>query len=180
VSVSLAQGRNRNREDGGMSTGITEDRPILFPKEPRERRSVRAQKVATFLSGLDPNRAWELIVRPFKRTRSTQQNRYERGVCCVLLSKAVGYEPDEIHEWLLGAYFGWKQKAVPKTPNNPRGIEDVPVRTTTRNELGKRDVLNREQYSDFIAFVQRFGAKHGVFIPDPDPEWYLHEDHKAA
>ena len=149
---------------------------ILLPKEPLERRAIRAQKLVTFLSGLDPKRPWEIIVRPFKRTRSNQQNRYERGVACVLLSQAVGYEPDEIHEYLCGTYWGWKQVACPKTPNNPRGIKDVPVRTTTTNENGERDILNKQDYWDFVEFIQRFGAKHGVHIPDPDPDWWARED----
>lgn len=155
---------------------------ILLPKEDTERRKVRAQRVATFLSGLDAGKAWEVLVRPFKRSRSNQQNRYERGVACLLLSKAVGYEPDEIHDYLCGTYFGWRQVACPKTPNNPRGIRDVPIRTTTTNSLGERDVLSRTEFSDFVDFIQRFGAKHGCYIPDPDPDFALRaaREEKAA
>lgn len=146
------------------------DQRITLPAEDEVRRRVRAQKVATYLSGLDAKKTWEVLVRPFKRSRSNQQNRYERGVVCVLLSKAVGYEPDEIHEYLCGTYFGWRQVACPKTPNNPRGIRDVPIRTTTTNAVGERDVLSKSDFADFVDFIQRFGAKHGVYIPDPDPE----------
>jgi hypothetical protein len=155
---------------------MTAPRTIFWPKEPTERRSVRAQKLATFLSGLDPSRAWELIVRPFKSARSNKQNRYERGVACVLLSKAVGYEPDEIHDYLCGTYWGWKQEACPKTPTNPRGIKDVPIRTTTVNANGEREVLNKQDFADFVAFIQRFGAQHGVYIPDPDPDYAMKRD----
>lgn len=158
---------------------MTEPRPILLPKEPKECRTVRAQKIATFLGNLDPDRAWEILVRPFKRTRTNQQNRYERGVCCVLLAKAIGYEPDEIHEYLCGEFWGWKTVACPKTPNNPDGVKDIPVRTTTRNAGGERDVLSKQDYWDFVAFMQRFGAEHGVFIPDPDPEYWMHEERAA-
>lgn len=155
---------------------------ILLPKEDAERRRVRAQKIATFLSGLDPKKPWQVVVRVFKRERSNPQNAYERGVCCVMLSKAVGYEPDEIHEYLCGTYWGWKQKACPKTPSNPRGIKDVPIRTTTTNEHGDRDVLEKRDYWDFVEFIQRFGAKHGVLIPDPDPDYWMRDERqeKAA
>jgi len=149
-------------------------RSIILPREDVVRRSVRAQRIATFLAGLDPRRPWEVIVRPFKRSRSNQQNRYERGVACLLLSQAVGYEPEEVHEYLCGTYFGWKQVACPKTPNNPKGIRDVPIRTTTTNDRGERDVLSKQ-----VAFTQRFGAKHGVMIPDPDPELAFREDRAA-
>lgn len=155
-------------------------RAILLPKEDRERRKVRAQRVATFLSGLDTGKAWEVLVRPFKRSRSNQQNRYERGVACFLLSQAVGYEPEEIHDYLCGTYWGWKQVACPKTPNNPKGIRDVPIRTTTTNDRGERDVLSKTEFADFVAFIQRFGAKHGVMIPDPDPELAYRPQERAA
>ena len=158
---------------------MNEARTIYFPKEDAIKRSVRAQRVSTFLSGLDPKRTWEVIVRPFKRTRTSQQNRYERGVACVLLSKKIGYEPDDIHEYLCGTYWGWKQEECPKTPNNPRGIRDVPVRTTTKNENGESDVLNKQDYWDFVAFIQRFGAEHGVHIPDPDPEYWMRDSRQA-
>lgn len=153
--------------------------PIHLPKEARELRSIRAQKIATFIGGLDPERAWEVLVRPFKRTRTNQQSRYERGVACVLLAQAIGYEPEEMHEYLCGTYWGWKPQACPKTPHNPAGIKDVPVRTTTTNEAGERDVLSKQDYWDFVAFMQRFGAEHGCFIPDPDPDWFLHEERAA-
>lgn len=151
---------------------------VLLPVEDKERRRARAQRIATFISGLDPKKPWEVLIRPFKRSRSNQQSRYERGVACVLLSKATGYEPEEVHEYLLGTYFGWRQVTCPKTPNNPRGIRDVPIRTTTTNDMGERDVLNKSDFADFVDFIQRFGAKHGVLIPDPEPDFALRREER--
>lgn len=159
---------------------VTDPHKILFPKETAEQRHARAARVTAFLAGLSTQKAWEVIVKPFRRTRSNPQNAYERGVCCVLLAKAVGYEPDDIHDYLLGRYFGWKQQKCPKTPSNPRGVRDVPVRTTTTNEYGERDVLDKQRYWDFVEFIQRFGAEHGVYIPDPDPEYATRHQRKAA
>lgn len=153
---------------------------ILFPKEDGERRRARALRAATFLQGLDIERSWELIVRPFKYTRSNKQSRYERGVACVLLAQAMGYEPEEVHEYLCGRYWGWKEVACPKTPNNRSGIKDSPIRTTTTNEHGDRDVLSKHDFWDFVEFIQRLGAEHGVFIPDPDPEYATRHEARAA
>lgn len=155
---------------------MADPRSILFPKEDAERRRTRATRVATFLAGLSTDRTWEVVVRPFKRKRSNPQNAYERGVCCVMLSKAVGYDPDDIHEYLCGRYFGWKTLKCPRTPSNPAGIKDVPIRTTTRSSDGERDVMNKQDYWDFVEFIQRFGAEHGVLIPDPDPEYTAHQE----
>jgi hypothetical protein len=159
---------------------VVNPRSIMFPVEDAVKRGVRAQRVATFLSGLDVKKSWELIVRPFRRTRSNQQSRYERGVACVLIANTIGYEPEEVHEYLLGTYFGWKQCACPKTPSNPKGIKDVPIRTTTTNAEGNREVLEKRDFWDFVEFIQRFGSKHGVYIPDPDPEYASRKERKVA
>jgi len=155
-------------------------RSIMLPKEDGEGRRARAQRIATFLAALEPAKQWELIVRPFKRSRSNPQNAYERGGGCVMLAKAIGYDPDDVHDYLCGAYWGWKQVPCPKTPSNPRGIKDEPVRTTTTDERGERDVLNKQDYWDFVEFIQRFGARHGVMIPDPDPEYATRRESRAA
>jgi hypothetical protein len=141
---------------------------VTLPAEAPELRAARAQRIAVLLAGLPAGKAWEVIVRPFKRSRTNQQCRYERGVACVLLAQATGYEPEEVHEYLCGSYWGWKQVKCPKTPHNPNGVRDVPLRTTTTNFRGERDVLSKQDFSDFVAYIQRFGAEHGVIIPDPD------------
>jgi hypothetical protein len=38
--------------------------------------------------------------------------------------------------------------------------------TSTRDENGKRDVLKKMQFSEFVDTVQRIAAMAGVFIPD--------------
>ena len=30
------------------------------------------------------------------------------------------------------------------------------------------DLLREHEFAEYVDFVQRFGAKHGVFIPDPE------------
>ena len=80
-----------------------------------------------------------------------------------LLGDATGYERDDISEYLCGSYFGWKDKRMPG-----QRIAQVPIRTTTTDADGKRAVLSKQEFAEYVDFVQRFGAKHGVFIPDPE------------
>jgi hypothetical protein len=155
------------------------ERAIRLPKEPAEKRKARVVRISTFLCGLD-DIDWELIVRPFKRERTNQQNKYLRGVAAQLIAESSGFENEEVHEYLCGTYWGWRQERCPKTPSNPKGIKDVPIRTTTTNEQGERDVLGKRDFWDFVEFVQRFGAKHGIFIPDPDPDYAMRDKKKAA
>lgn len=152
---------------------------VILPKEDSAHRESRVRKLTAFLEQLDLKRVWEVSVQPYRRERTNQQNRYLRGVCATLLSEHTGYEVDEVYEYLLGSYFGWKQVKCPKTPSNPKGIEDRPVRTTTTDENGERDVLKDQDFWAFVEWIQRFGAKVGVLIPDPDP-LYWQRDHRQA
>lgn len=140
-------------------------------------------RITTFLSALSSSKAWRITVCEERNARSIQQCRYLNGVAYKLLSDKTGYERDDISEFCCGTYFGWKTVKVPKTPNNPQGIEDRPIRTTTTNDMGRRDVLSTKDFMDYVAFVQRFAASKGVFIPDPDPDYWMHqldEEAKAA
>lgn len=103
--------------------------------------------------------------QPWKPTRSNEQNSLLFGVVYPPIADAMGYDVADIHEYMLGVHFGWVDKKVPKTPRNPEGIESRPFRTTTTNEHGKRNVLKKDEFSKFLATVERIAAKAGVFVP---------------
>ena len=119
----------------------------------------------------------EVSCGPYKATRSNEQNALLFGVVYPPIAEAMGYEVEAIHEYMLGRHFGWVDVKVPKTPRNPEGIESRPFRTTTRDEHGKRSVLDTREFTEFYEFVQRIGSECGVFVPDPDP---LHDDARFA
>lgn len=150
---------------------------FILPKHRSERVLEHAQIA---LARLDPEQAWKITAEPVRNMRSHSQNAYLWAVPYKLISEFTGYEVEEVHEYFLGRFFGWKDKKVPKTPRNPSGVESVPVRTTTTDEHGKRSVLSVDMFSEYVAFIQRFGAmKLGLVIPDPDPMFREHEE-KAA
>lgn len=99
-----------------------------------------------------------------RATRSTEQNAYLWSVPYRLLSEATGYEPEDMHEYLLGSFFGWKEKRLPG-----QRTAQVPIRTTTTDEHGNPDTLDGDEFWRFVEFIQRVGARQGVVIPDPDP-----------
>lgn len=126
----------------------------------------------TVLESLDEQTAWKVTVEPVKRQRSHNQNAYLWAVPYKIISEHTGYEIEELHEYLLGCFFGWREKKVPKKPSNIKGVESVPLRTTTTNENGKRSVLTTTQFAEYVDFIQRFAAKKlGLVLPDPDPQW---------
>lgn len=104
-------------------------------------------------------------VSPWKEGRSSAQNRYLFGVAYVPIAEAMGYTVDDVHEYCLGTHFGWVDKRVPKTPRNPEGLESKPFRTTTTDDQGKRKLLTKKEFSDFVDHVERVAAKAGAFIP---------------
>lgn len=147
---------------------MSEERFIL-PKHNREFALARLMRFAELAW---PGKAVEILVRLKKTARSSQQNRYLHGVAYKRIADATGYEIEDVAEFLCGTYFGWVTVKAPITPSNPRGVKDVPRRTTTKDEDGKRDVLKWDAFGDYTGWIQRFGARKGIDIPDPDPEWF--------
>ena len=106
----------------------------------------------------------EVECRPWKRTRTNEQNALLWAMYAPL-AEHMGYDAEDVHEWMCGRMWGWKDVKVPKTPRNPEGLASVPVRSTTRDESGKRKVLTTAEFSKFVDMVDRIAAQAGVFIP---------------
>lgn len=106
--------------------------------------------------------------KKWKPTRTSEQNAYLWGVCYATLGPAMGYDPEDLHEYFCGRMYGWKDVKVPKTPRNPEGLASTPIRTTTRDADGKRSTLSKKEFSEFVEMVHRVAAGAGVFIPDAE------------
>jgi hypothetical protein len=144
-------------------------------------RSHDIGRVVHALEELSDDKPWRVTIEQAKSKRSNDANAYYWGVVVEMMSEATGYESEEIHEYLCGARWGWKDKRVPKTPRNPAGLESVPVRTTTTDQDGKRSVLAVMQFQEFVEFARRFAAvKLNLMIPDPDKGWKLHEEREEV
>lgn len=146
---------------------------------PKERRELVAERVKRFILDALPGKRLRILIEEDKSTRTSQQNRYLNGVAYPLISDATGFERDDVSEFCCGSYFGWVTVKCPKTPSNPEGVKDVPLRTTTRNADGQRDVLKWDAFGDYVAWIQRFAAKKGILIPDPDVNWQDNEREAA-
>lgn len=134
---------------------------IKLPKESRERRQFRAQRVATYLASLDPDKDWELIVRPRKSTRSRSQNDYLWAIYDYILKHGGeamgGWTKDDLHEFFLITHFGSETKEL-------FGRKRLkPLRRSSK--------LNKQEFSDFLETIFRFMAERGVYIPSPEDDW---------
>jgi hypothetical protein len=130
---------------------------------PATDRGDAVNRLAAVLLAALPGKAVKVEVKEYRKDRSSPQCRFLNGVAYKLLSDATGYERDDISEYLCIQFFGGKEKRVPG-----KRTVTVPLRTTTTDADGKRSVLTTQEFSEYVAFVQRFGAQHGVFIPDPE------------
>ncbi len=105
------------------------------------------------------------IARP---ERTIPQLKYLWSVPYEMLAEAMGFDKDEISEYLCGVYWGWTIKKL------PGGREtQVPIRTTTVDADGNRDVIEGDVFWKYVEWIQRVGARHGLVIPDPDPNYKI-------
>jgi hypothetical protein len=102
--------------------------------------------------------------KKWRKSRSNEQNALLWAMYAPI-AEHMGYDAEAIHEWMCGRMWGWKDIKVPKTPRNPEGLASVPVRSTTRDENGKRNVIDKATFSKFVDMVDRIAAQAGVFIP---------------
>lgn len=130
----------------------------------RERPQVLANLLA-FLQRLPETKSWRIEIKEARRERSLDQNNALWGVAYPPLCEATGYEPDELHTALCCKFFGTVEVFV----LGERLLR--PRRTTTTNEHGERDVMDRAEFARFYDMVQRLGAEIGVDVPSPDPFW---------
>lgn len=112
----------------------------------------------------------DVTCEPWKATRSNEQNALLFGVIYPPIAEAMGYPVDGdngIHAFMCGTFFGWEDRAVPKTPRNPEGVASFPIRSTTRTGwgCGKRNVIDKATFGKFLETVERIAAQAGVFIP---------------
>jgi hypothetical protein len=123
---------------------------------PKNRENTR--RAALFLESLPRNKAWSVEVREHKPRRTDQQNRYLRACYRIVLEKGGedfgGWTADDLHDFLLGEHFG---------------LEHLKVAGRTHTRPARRSSrLNKQDMSDYIAFVQQWAAELGIYIPDPE------------
>lgn len=148
---------------------------ILQKAEPGSvERSRDIGRVVEELEALPFDQSWRIEIEECKSERSLKQNKYLFGLAYKILSEATGCEKTEMHEDFLKLHFGTRLKRVLRTKYHPDGWKEIPIRTTTTNEHGRRSVLGKIAFSEFVDFVKRWAAEGGIVIPDPDPSYGLY------
>jgi hypothetical protein len=110
------------------------------------------------VQGLSPDRAWCIEVLEWKRPRTDQQNRFLWGVCYPAILEGggetlSGWTRDDIHEYFLGECFGWETL---------EGFGRKRMRPIKRSSK-----LNKQEFSDYLLFLETRCADMGIVIPEP-------------
>jgi hypothetical protein len=130
---------------------------FILPRLLSRERAI--ERIAKVLASLSPEKAWRIEIGLHKERRTQQQNRYLFGVVyrTILDAGALqGWETEDLHEYMLGKWGGWERV---------EGFGKVRLRPVRRSST-----LNKAEFADYIDFIQRRMAEHGVFIPDADKE----------
>lgn len=101
----------------------------------------------------------DVSCEPWKAPRTNPQNAYLWAAVYAPLVERCGFSAEDWHEYFCTAHFGAVHSVKPSGES-----VTVPLRTTTRNEHGKRDVLKGKPFADFVTFVESECAKRGVFV----------------
>lgn len=137
--------------------------PYVLNAGDANRPRVLANCIA-FLQRLPAEKSWLVEVSPHKKERTGKQNKTLYGLAEKMLAEFCGYrsadEKKALHLHLCGTYFGWRNHSV--------GLR-LPIRTTTKNERGERDVIDTATAADFFEHIRQLAAEIGCDVPDPDP-----------
>lgn len=132
----------------------------LFHLPATEKRVEVIDRLQRLLTRLDAGKAWTVEVKEHKPTRSDSQNRYLWGVVYATILREGGeslggWAAADLHEYFLGEHFGWEvMEGFGKKRMRP-------IRHSSR--------LNKQEFSDYLAFIQEKAANMGIVIPDAEP-----------
>jgi len=108
----------------------------------------RAKFVAERIRGLDTKRPWELILRPYRRLRSLNQNR-RYWKLLQLASEQTGNDAEDLHEFFKGKYL------EPVTVSIGGQARIVPMSTTR---------LKTDEFGEYVNRVESFLVGEGIWL----------------
>ena len=119
-------------------------------------REGMVNRLSAFLLAALPGKALRVEACEYRRRRSDDQNRALWGVAYKTLADATGNDPDDLHEFFLGEFFGWDVIEVMGQKRR------VPKRRSSK--------LTTTEFAEFYDFIQRRAAENGYYVPDPGEE----------
>jgi hypothetical protein len=124
---------------------------------------------ATFLAALMdrlkhyPQEKFDITIERHIERRTLSQNAMLWGVIYPQILERAGeqlggWNAEELHEFMLGMHFGWRRLTVRDEDGTVHALQ-VPHRRSSR--------LSTKEFSDYVEFIVRFWAEHGVVLDLP-------------
>lgn len=138
-------------------------RTFILPRLlPRDRAICN---IVDAIEDLPADQGFRVEIHEHKSRRTDQQNRYLWGVVYPAITQHLqGWDSDDVHEYCLGEHFGWEIVM---------GLGKKRLRPIRRSSK-----LSKLEFMQYIEFIQRRMAEHGIVIPDPDHA--IHQEEAAA
>lgn len=100
----------------------------------------------------------EVIVRPYRKHRSDNQNRYYHGVVLAIISDHTGMMPDELHEYLKAKFLA--EKHIMKTKGDIVVEVEIPGSTAS---------LKTDTMEEYLSKVRMWAsAELACYVPEPN------------
>ena len=97
-----------------------------------------------------------IIIKPFRKNRSDNQNRYYWGVVIKILSDEIGFEPEEMHEVLKQKFLTQETLRI--------GKEDFIVVKPTHN-------MNTTEFEEYLSKIRQLASiEWGYYVKLPNEE----------
>lgn len=97
-----------------------------------------------FLSAKD----WQYEIKPYKKDRSNEQNRYLRWVVYKIIADTIWEDVDYVH-WVMGMKF-----LIDNTKKSPY------IKSTAK--------LNTSEFVKYVEDIKDFVSSFNIIIPEPD------------
>jgi len=114
-------------------------------------KKVKAELIQLF-NNRQTDELHTLEIKPYKKDRTNQQSRYYRGFVVRPFAKHCGYTEAEMHDELLGNYFGWK--IIRSLDGRER---ERPTRRTTEPEK-----MSTKDFAEYVTHCQALAASLGI------------------
>ncbi len=117
-----------------------------------------ANAAIRMVQGLSPDKTWAIEVTEWKKPRTNQQNAFLWGVAYPAILEGggealAGWTRDDLHEYFLGECFGWETL---------EGFGRKRMRPLKRSSA-----LTKQEFSDYLLFIETRCADMGIVIPEP-------------
>ena len=128
----------------------------IFPKGSHPEDIAHA--VLRMTQQLPTNKAWAVTVEVWKKPRTHPQNNFLWGVAYPAILEGGGealrgWTRDDLHDYFLGECFGWETL---------EGFGRKRMRPLKRSSA-----LTKQEFSDYLLFLEARCADMGIVIPEP-------------